>query len=287
MITAKLLAEQTQDLRNLRGFVQIYEEIAATRMQKVRGAVMQARSFLDGLTMLFADVRYNYRREVGKFTGQSRLTHNGQTVAVFLSANSGLFGDIVDRVFAEFVEFVSKNAAQVVVVGRLGLRMMEDRLPKVLYNYFDLSDEVVDPESLGLIMRYLLQFERIVVFYGKFHSLVVQNPTTTSVSGDDYLAQAEEKARPVKQRGLYLFEPSLTEVLGVFESEILSSIFAQTIHESHLAKLASRMQHLDRAVGSIDKKLAGLKLEGRRLKHKIDNKKQLTRMSGMSLWGEH
>ncbi len=285
MMTKRLLETEVSNLKGLRGFVEAYEEMAAGRMQKVRAAVVVARQFLEGLGKVFAEVRFSYGREVGKITAKSRLARNGKTVAVFISANSGLYGDIVERVFEKFGEQVARQKAEAVVVGKLGLRMMQERMPDRLFNYFDFSDEEVDPENLGLIMRYLLQFEKILVFYGKFENIVTQNPTVTSVSGDEIMAKQESKRAGEGDRGnKYLFEPGLAEVLQVFEGEILASIFEQTVHESQLAKFASRMRHLDESAENIDKRLVRLKFDGRRLSHKIESRKQLSRLAGISLW---
>lgn len=280
MQTRKLLAYEADNLMGLKGFVEVYEEVAAGRMQKVRLAVLQARQFLEGLAEIFAEVKLSYVKEVGAVAAQSKLNNNGRTVAVFLSANSGLFGDIVERTFAEFLLFLAETRAEAVVVGKLGLRMLNERHPEILYNYFDISDDQVDLESLRLVMRYLLQFEKIMVFYGKFANILNQNPTVSSISGDS-LPNVDLHGKP---RNLYLFEPSVAEILQVFESEILSSIFEQTMHESLLAKFASRLQHLDRSLQNIDQRLIRLKFEAKQLRHKMDNRKQLSRLAGISLW---
>lgn len=282
MLTKKRLEAEIVDLVGLRGFVEVYEEIAADRMQDVRTAVLTSRQFLDGLSSVFAEVKQNYVKGVEKWEGKSKLNRNGRTVVVFLSANSGLYGDILNRTFEEFLAFLKTNPkADAVVVGKLGLRLLQERVPTMLYNYFDFSDSGVEQENLGMIMRYLLQFEKILVFYGKFQNVVVQNPAQTSVSGDELAPAGGEQTMP---RNMYLFEPSVEGVLEVFESQILTSIFEQTMHESQLAKYASRLMHLDQAVENIGESLVKLGLESRRLKHKIDNKKQQARMAGVSLW---
>lgn len=264
---------ESEALLGLRGFAEVYEEVAAARMGKVRKSVVLARDFLEGLMEIFYQVRFNALT-------MTTLNKNGRTVAVFVSANSGLYGDIVEKIFTDFSKYVRENKVDVVVIGKFGLRMMQERLPEVLFNYFDFPDDNVDLENLGMVMRYLLQFEKIQVFYGKFVNIMTQVSSIANVSGDPPSLPTGVPARQV----LYLFEPSLREVLGVFESEILASIFEQTVHESLLAKFASRMQSLDQAVEGIDKKMLTMKFDLRNLKHKVDNKKQLTRISGMSLW---
>lgn len=265
---------EMEELTSLKSLVETYEEIAAGQMQKVRTAVLTAREFLQGLAEIFGEVKSN--------STPPQLGRGGQTVAVWISANAGLYGDIVSRSFELFADYLDRNPAAAVVVGRLGTKIMAERLPKTLYNYYDLEDNRVEVEDLGLVMRYLLQFRKIVVFYGQFKSLVNQVPAATSVSGDE-IYQGSQGSQGKHQ---YLFEPGIAEVLEFFEGQMLTTMFEQTVHESQLAKFASRLMTLDGAVENIDKKVRQLNQAGVRLKHRLDGRKQLARISGMSLWDQ-
>jgi F0F1-type ATP synthase gamma subunit len=284
MITKKQIIVETSGLLSLKGLVEVYEEIAAGRMQKIRGAVLQSRQFLEGLLDVFKRVKAAYLRI--NTIGISSRPKNGRTLAVFVSANSGLYGEIVDRIFDKFSDFVRGNNPDVVILGKLGVKMMAERLPGKFYNYYDFSDDGVDQGSFEMIMRYLVQFEKILVFYGRFKTILNQDPVMTSVSGDAILVQegvtvGEEEKDIVKN---YIFEPTVEDVARVFEGQISASIFEQTLHESQLAKFASRMLALDRSVENIEKRLQKIDLEKVRLRHRSMNRKQLNTFSGVSLW---
>ena len=108
----------------------------------------------------------------------------------------------------------------------------------------------------------------------------------TSVSGDAEIAVTDVVVGPDGKQIAkhYLFEPSFEEIVKVFNGEILASIFEQTLHESQLAKFASRMLALDRSEDNIEKRLVKIRLEEVRLSHRLQNKKQLSTMSGLTLW---
>lgn len=281
MNTKKQINIEVDGLLSLRSLVEVYEEMAAGRMQKIRSAVVQSRQFLEGILEVFAKVKAAYRIQTKKEALWKQ--RNGKSVAVFVSANAGLYGDIVDRTFEIFAEHVKKEKSEVVILGKLGIKMMADRMPEILYNYFDFSDDSVDSDSFDMVMRYLIQFEKILVFYGRFKTIVTQDPTSTSVSGD---AIQIESTTEIEKRGhaKYLFEPSAEDIARVFEGEILSSLFEQTLHESQLAKFASRMLALDRSIDNIDHRLGLVRVEGRRVQHKLQNRKQLSTISGIALW---
>lgn len=273
MINKRRLRDEREGLVGLRSLVEVYEEVAAARMQRVRGAVLASRQFLDEMLAVFGRVREAYKEK--GFSGQ---TKNGRLAAVLLSANSGLFGDIVDRTFEKFSEFVKTTECDVVVVGKLGVRMMAEWKINKLYNYYDFPDDNVDPESFLLIMRYLLQFEKIVVFYGKFGSILIQNPVMTAVSGENL------DVKSTGEKTEYIFEPSIGEIAKIFEGQIKSSLFEQTLHESQLAKFASRLLNLDKSWENIGRRLTGVKREETKLLRKTRNRKQLATISGMALW---
>ena len=293
MNSKRAISAERDGLLDLKSLVEAYEEIAANQMQKVRQSVLQSREFMQGVTEIFVKVRSSYEREILLLEKRSKkkikefsvLPRNNKTVVVFVSANSGLFGDIVERTLGLFLDYINTHkdeSVDAVIVGKLGLRMLSDRGINLLYNYFDFPDDHVDFESISLIMRYLLQYERILVFHGEFKSLVNQNPVSTGVSGHDVVSQ-QQRTEEV-QKTLYLIEPSLAEVLEIFEGEILASILAQSLHESQLAKFASRMFNLDRAMENIENRMTNLALMNRRAEHQISARKQLNRISGMSLW---
>ncbi|MBI2008711.1 F0F1 ATP synthase subunit gamma [Candidatus Amesbacteria bacterium] len=273
MINKRWLKGEREGMTGLRSLVEIYQEVAAARMKKVRGDVLASRQFLEEMLGVFGQVRQAYKK-----SGRSGLAKSGRTVAVFLSANSGLYGDIVDRTFEKFAGHIRSQKCEAVVVGKLGARMMADSGMNKLYNYYDFPDDKVEPESLWLIMRYLLQFERIVVFYGKFGSILIQDPVMTTVSGENLEGvSAEEKIE-------YIFEPTIEDIAKIFEGQILTSLFEQTLHESQLAKFASRFLNLDRSWENIGERLELVGREEVRLRRKTRNQKQLSTISGMSLW---
>ena len=156
-MTKRKIINEISGLTELKSLVEAYQEIAALRMQKVRESVLKSRQYLFGLNEIYVQVKKGANLPAG------RQGHRG-SVAVLISANVGLYGSIVSKVSDQFIDFVQANKSEVVVVGKLGIRLMQDKLPDILYNYYDFSDEGVNWKALGTIMRYLLQFEKVTVF---------------------------------------------------------------------------------------------------------------------------
>lgn len=280
-MTKQQILQQILDLQSIKNLVEVFQEVAALRMQAIRGSVLTSREFLEGLSDVFSEAKSNYD-ESSQVTLISNLNRNGRSVAIFTSANSGLYGDIINRTYDLFIDFVTKRQADAVILGKMGVKMAAERNPELLYNYFDLEDKGLDTQNFGLIMRYLLQFERIYVFHGKYKSLVNQDAIVTSISGDQVLMSIQDKKG---EQNKYLFEPSIGDVLRTFEEEIMITLFQQTMHESQLAKFATRLFYLDQATVSIDDALVGAQHVHRKVVRAATARKQLNNISGISLWG--
>lgn len=285
-------------LINLHGLVDAYEEIAAMRMRKMRSSVLTTRAFMAGVEEVFQEVKLSYRNELlglmrkKKIKDVSRLSvikRNGKTAAVLLSANTGLYGDIVRKTFTTFASYVSKQNCEIAIVGRLGRNLFQAVFPTRKFQYFAMPDGHVDAQIVTQIATFLIAFEKIFVFYGQFENIAMQKPTMLDVYGSAVQNQASEEQVVGGDKNVvtskYFFEPSLEDIVRFFESELFASIFEQATYESHLAKFASRMFNLDLATENIGKRLRAVELGIRRIKHRTENSKQLSSLSGMSLWG--
>jgi F0F1-type ATP synthase gamma subunit len=273
MKTIKSVISENKDTLELKGLIEVYEELAATKMQKIRAGILASRDFFEGLSRLSDEVGSDFAQVIAGF--------GKKTAAVFLGANTGLYGEIIDKTFGLFLDFIRQNRADVFVVGELGQELMRQHAPGVRYQLLNLDDDKIDPESFRELVLRILPYRRILVFYGKFKNLAVQLASQTGISGD-LLPKSEEDWQMLRKKRLsYLYEPSLEGVSGVFAKEILTSIFEQTLRESQLARFASRLMRLDQAIENVNLSLAKLNGEKRSLRKKILGKKQNIMISGV------
>lgn len=289
MLTAKKIKIEISDLENLDSMIAAYEEIAATRMRRVKNSVLHNREFLNGLTDVFARVKNTYKKEVEKLVARkdtksmksSLIVSKGRTAAVFLASNTGLYGDIISKTFSDFIRYITTNDVDPVVIGRLGRRLMAHSVYKKEFKFFELSDSVVNDAKVSEIVEFIRKYEHILVFHGKFKDILNQIPARTYVTGQDLTTKVTVQSSEVKS----IFEPSLEELLGFFETQILSTLFDQTLYESALSKFTSRMISLDTASSNINNRLSMVLLQRSKLKHMAYNKQQSNMLASVSLWG--
>lgn len=285
---AQRIKVMTSDLETLGQLTRVYSEVAAKRMREVRAGVLESRDFLTGVREIFNEVNASYRREIFKIakgrgpsaslrTGAEKLTflsHNGKTAAVFLSANTGLYGDIIKRIFEAFVAEAKTANSEMTIIGRLGRSMYLSSAIDRPYTYFGLPDWQTTASDLRAIIDHLVQYEEIHLYHGRFDSIVRQTPNKYVIAAGSEVGEGETGVK-------YLFEPSLEEIMVVFEKQIFAAMLDQVVRESQLAKFASRMLSMDQAGERIKKRLAELEVEKQRQQRQQENRKQQEQVTGI------
>ena len=197
---------------------------------------------------------------------------------MLVSANTGLYGDVVKKTYNIFIENIKKEKGDIAIIGKLGQELFRNENTNLLLTYFDFPDDVIDKEQLRKIVAHIIQYQKVLIFYEQFNNVVNQKPIITNISGDPL--PTERIGPKIK----YFFEPSLEKVMAFFEKEITASIFEQTLMESELAKFASRMIVLDAASQNTRNKVKLVTFEKERIRHRDANKKQIEKFASMTLW---
>lgn len=285
MAFKKELKAEVNQVESLRTLVEAYGEIASIRMKKIRGLVLTNREFLQAISSIFQDTLAAYAQKLSQLLQRGRvrqgdrvtfLSHNGKTVAVLISANTGFYGDVIGQTFNKFLEDVRRDDVEVTIIGRIGRSLFLEAEPNRPYTFFELPDYGLDQTKLSSVIRHLVQYEAIKFYYGQYQSVVRQKPAVTQITAGTPIQK--KVAAPTVN---FIFEPSLEKILTFFETEIFVSLFDQAIRESQLAKLASRILAMDRSSENIDKRIKELKFENLRLMHREQASKQLNSLASV------
>lgn len=295
MQSRKELENELESLNTMLNVVETYQEIAALRMRKIRSTVLKTREYLDGLSGILQQARISYddrgKLHIEKHSKKSSVDvdekQGPQEVAVFLSANTTLYGDVIRNIFELFINDIKDRDVDIAIVGKVGLRYYRSSKINKSYQYFEIPDGLLDVELLKGIVKYVTKYQKVSVFYSRFRDILIQEPTKHYITGD--LEQYDELSLDVESEDIVpgdavLYEPSLDDVIDFFKNEILASIFEQTVLEANLSKYAARMISMDIAVENTKKKIKEVDFNRQRVKHLTFNKKQLSSLSSVSLW---
>lgn len=271
MKTYKSLVIETKNNLDMQSLFEVYEELAAVNIRKIKDSVLSSRQYYEGLTNLWDGVGSDVLEVIEM---------SQKEAAVCITANAGLFGDIIDKTFLPFLEFIKKSSVDVYIVGKVGEELMRELGENVPYHTFSLSDDKIEEDVFREIILKVISYKKVHFFYGKFKSVAIQDPDVAKVSGR-FLPEPGEKANMNKDAKFsYLYEPSLWHVSQVF-GEVLASVLEQLLKESQLAKFGSRLMHLHDSIENVQKKVSGLQKEKRSMRKKNINKKQNSMISGL------
>ncbi len=287
MQNRKQLEKDINLIGSFKGLAQAYEEISVTKMQRARGKVLAAREFLDSLSAVFADVKSSYSDEIQQITRNkkgifsfSTGNKNGRTISVLISSNTKLYGDIGKKVFRYFIEEVKSLNSDIYIIGKVGREFYDSTSEKKEYQYIDFPDSEDGKKHLDEVLKILEQYENVQVYYGQFVNVITQNPVKANVSGTSKLEEVAVNQRHVK----FFFEPSIESVLTIFENQIFGSLFRQTLHESELSHVTSRIQQMEMALENIEVNQRKLNKKKKLVIKRVESAKRLQRLAGISLW---
>jgi F0F1-type ATP synthase gamma subunit len=281
--TVNEIDNEIGELGTLKSLVNVYGEIALSRMAAVRQTVLFSRLFLDEVTEVFADVQAAYLKQLQLAGSISRdkkvtvLSHNGQKVLVMVAANTRLYGDLTQKTYNAFMEEYRQGGVEATIIGRVGLTMFKEEMgERHQYTYFDYPDDRMDSQAINEIVKHLVQYEEIHLYYGKYKNVITQEPVRYVLSAGKPMGEVGYGSR-----NAYMFEPSLEEVMRFFEKEIFGSLFDQVIRESQLSKFAARLVAMDRADQQIGEREKKMRINRLAEMHQVANRKQLNTMPAL------
>jgi len=274
------IKEDIKNTQALGDLINAYEEIASIRMRKIRDMVLINREYQNEINVIFEKLRNWYSQEtleLEKNRGKSKqitfIPHNGKNVSVLMSANTGLYGNIIPDTYRMFIKEAKETQSEITIIGKYGFQLFLSENIGKPYTYFDYPDYGEDSNKLYEIIKHIVQYEQIHVYYGKFRNIIYQEPTMLSISAR--IEPTDKKEQEVQgKREYYIFEPTLEKILIYFETQIFSSLFQQSIKESQLSKYASRFVAMDKAGLNTKEEVKKLLFQKNRIIHNNLNKKQ-------------
>jgi F0F1-type ATP synthase gamma subunit len=280
MKTFKKIVNEIKDTTELTHVVEVYEQVAASKMQKIRNDILTSREFFEGLVKLSKDVGADFEGLVSAARGISTTE-----AAVFVSANAGLYGDIIARTFDLFLQYLDEHKVDAYVVGKVGEEMMRRTAPGKTYRPFEMSDEEIEEQQFNILAKNLAGYERITVFYGRFQSIVSQESQAATISGEilsEYQGNKKATQQMLEGKKLkYLYEPDVAAVSNFFGKEIMTATFEAMLRESQLAKYGSRLMHLDMAINKIEEQLGDQNDQKLKIRKRMQEKKQRASLGGI------
>ena len=287
------LKEEMVITKNMKMLTTAYQEHALEQINFARYSVLASREFALELATIFGNVRHSYQRILEKMVDKDKKKleelrkslKNGKEVLVLVSANNKLYGELIPKICNHFIKKAMETNSDLVVIGKEGKILVDKAHLNRPYQYFEIPDSNINIDILRPLTTYLLPYENVLIFCGKFNNVVSQDVIEASLTGTPPEA-AVKAGTESKHEDLFLFEPSIEYVVDFFENQIFSIILSQTISEAQLARFGSRIQAMETAQNNMQKMIDQIARRQRLLRGMEINKKQLELFAGRRLWGK-
>lgn len=286
----KQLDTEIELTKSIQLLAKAYEELAVMQMQRIRNSVQNNRYFTDELNNIYAEVKFSYRKKVlsmvrGKTADTenfsfSTLNKNGKKLALLITPDQRFSGSIAQKVFYPFYEYINTENCDVAVIGRVGREMFAQAGFAQSFVFIDIPS-TGDQDAIVKVLDFMTKYESVEVFYGKYLNLIKQGVIKQNLTGDEIGVSDYDTVKSEE----YLFEPSVEKILNFFEVQIFGTIFKQILSEAKLARLGSRISAMEIATNNASNRVKALDKDRNALEKGINNKKQLQRISGISIWG--
>jgi ATP synthase F1 gamma subunit len=279
------LSGEIDFLNNLNQLATVYQSISIMKMQQIRASVTSNRLYVDNLLDIFKSLKYAKNEnltEKPELLDTSTMA-NKPLATVIITANAKFHGDILRRIFDHFIKQYD-NKGDLYVIGKIGRELIKTYSDKIKFQEFDISDLNFTIHDLKPILFHILQYKQIHVYYALFKNIVDQIPVESDIADLQKLTVAELE----KERGSefldYIYEPSAHEITSFIHNNVVAMLLLQTVSETHLARLASRMNAMYALLSRVEENVKILKFRERRMKRSIQDGKQLERMAGIAVW---
>lgn len=283
------LKKYSDAVATIKSITRVYEEAAARRIKLVQLSVEKIDDFVSAAADTYLNVKFGLLAEQkGKARPQQNiLTTNFRKkpkkgVMVLITSKDQYYGNLIPNIYREWHKDMLETKFDGIVLGNTGIHLLEKEQVKFTnVETFELDDSNIDWKVIYRIGERISQYEKIVVYYGAYKTVLTQVAEKTDISNSISVGQVQKVKR-------YLFESKGEEILGDIETDVIKALLQKRIYQSQIAKYAARIKILE--IGQVAEKMSevlGDLSRGRRKVHKnLNNKKQLQLYTGVDLWSE-
>lgn len=269
-MTKKQLSDDIELDSSLKLVAQSFTEVAAIKLQRIRSNIERNRGFIGEISGLFA--------AVGKLAEDKGVTPQiarKGTVAILVTSNYRFYGGLERRLINFYLDSIKNMTLDRLTIGQSALDYFGNLGHGKNFQNVIWKDDLPNEEELKKLAETIHGYQRILVFYSFFQSVLVQKPVIYDVSASSN--QASDQVFKID----YILEPEIDKMWRFFETQILGLLLDQVFLESELSRTAARLISMDQAQENADESISSLKKIMAIVKRSESNQKILETESAM------
>lgn len=290
---------QQQVVNAVGSFAASLQQISASRMARLRQAVIDARRFVDEATLILRELQLEKNKQLekeAKAAAKTNLPHKllpqsspppptkpKRTAIIVITSNQGLCGSYNTDIAKKMNTIVADYPdVDYFVIGKKGQDFFRSLAKKYNIKFYPFNiPEFVQMHHLKPLVGMFYYYDQIFLVYSKYINTTTREVVFIELAVPHNIAI---ESQIEKQEGKFIFEPSLDEVIRSTTAKLRYALFRQQILDSRLSLYASQMIAMQTAADNAKKLNTTLQLEANKARRKIIDKKIQEVQAGRSLW---
>jgi F-type H+-transporting ATPase subunit gamma len=285
------LKKRIASVKSTQKITKAMKMVAAAKLRKAQEAAEQSRPYADNMENLMDSISRGY---IQTDSSRNLLTGNDEDKTILLvlfTSERGLCGGFNSQVSKalreKIIELQNQNkTVKVLCVGKKGYDIIKRQYGDLIVEMIDLSSvksiQYEDAKNISdkiIKMYFDAEFDRCLIFYNKFKSVISQIPTEQQVIPAEK-SQDETDEDQSKDNSFFEFEPNEKEIL----EELLPLNFAiqifKALLESSASEQGARMSAMDNASRNASDMIDSLTLFYNRSRQAVITKELIEIISG-------
>jgi F-type H+-transporting ATPase subunit gamma len=285
------LKKRIASVKSTQKITKAMKMVAAAKLRKAQEAAEQSRPYADNMKNLMDSISRGF---IQTDSSRNLLTGNDEDktyLLVLFTSERGLCGGFNSQISKslkeKIVELQKQNKeVKIICIGKKGYDIIKRQYSELIVDTIDLSEiksvHYGDAKEISdriIKMYFDAEFDKCLIFYNKFKSVISQVPTEQQVVPAEIVEQTDNEDK-VMDNNFIEFEPNEKEIL----EELLPLNFAVQIFkallESSASEQGSRMSAMDNASRNASDMIDSLTLFYNRSRQAVITKELIEIISG-------
>jgi|TARA_B110000444_G_scaffold32732_1_gene27957 F-type H+-transporting ATPase subunit gamma len=285
------LKKRIASVKSTQKITKAMKMVAAAKLRKAQEAAEQSRPYADNMKNLMDSISRGF---IQTDSSRNLLTGNDEDktyLLVLFTSERGLCGGFNSQISKslkeKIVELQKQNKeVKIICIGKKGYDIIKRQYSELIVDTIDLSEiksvQYGDAKEISdriIKMYFDAEFDKCLIFYNKFKSVISQVPTEQQVVPAEIVEQTDNEDKVIDNNFIE-FEPNEKEIL----EELLPLNFAVQIFkallESSASEQGSRMSAMDNASRNASDMIDSLTLFYNRSRQAVITKELIEIISG-------
>lgn len=285
------LKKRIASVKSTQKITKAMKMVAAAKLRKAQEAAEQSRPYADNMKNLMDSISRGF---IQTDSSRNLLTGSDEDktyLLVLFTSERGLCGGFNSQISKslkeKIVELQKQNKeVKIICIGKKGYDIIKRQYSELIVDTIDLSEiksvQYGDAKEISdkiIKMYFDAEFDKCLIFYNKFKSVISQVPTEQQVVPAEIVEQTDNEDK-VMYNNFIEFEPNEKEIL----EELLPLNFAVQIFkallESSASEQGSRMSAMDNASRNASDMIDSLTLFYNRSRQAVITKELIEIISG-------